>query len=80
MIIDPQTKERNCGHCTAPVITRVRSPMGLVELGWNCTCRFTGWDSGRLEAAHVHYRDHLLDAFKRGIDADANDTKEWFRS
>ena len=80
MIIDSQTKERGCDHRTAPVITRVRSPMGLVELCWTCTCRFTISDSEKLEAAHAPFRDHLLDAFKRGIDADANDTKEWFRS
>ena len=80
MIIGPLTGNRGCDHCTGPVMTVVHSPAGLVELCWDCTIRFTGWTAEHLESVHSPDRDHLLDAFERGVEADAADTWEWLRS
>ena len=59
MIIGPKSRLRGCDHCAGPVMTIVRSLAGRVELCWEHTLRFTGWDTERLEGEHRPFRDHI---------------------
>lgn len=65
MIIDPLTKERGCDRCCAPIMVKIESKAGLVELCWNCAlASLPGRDSAWLEERHLPFRDHLADRFQ----------------
>ena len=76
MIID-DTGKRGCDHCHGPIMTTISSRAGRIELCWDHTLDFTGWTSEQLEERMAPFEDHLLAAFKRGIPADKEDTKQW---
>ena len=65
MVIDPLTRERGCDRCAAPIIVKIESKAGLVELCWqHALTSIPGRDSTWLEERHAEYRDHLVDRIK----------------
>ena len=65
MVIDPLTRERGCDRCTQPIMLKIESKAGLVELCWNCALgSLPGRDSTWLEERHAEFRDHLADRMK----------------
>ncbi len=81
MVIDPLTRERGCDRCTGPIMVKLDSPAGLVELCWDHALRsMPGIDSTWLEDRHAPFEDHLLDAFQRGVPADRRDTRNRLNS
>ena len=65
MVIDPLTRARGCDRCAAPVIVKIESKAGLVELCWNCAlASLPGRDSTWLEARHLPFSDHLADRIR----------------
>jgi len=53
-----------CDRCPDPVMVRIESKAGLVDLCWNCALKSLGWTSERLEAQHAPFKDHLKARFK----------------
>ena len=65
MVIDPMTRERGCDRCAGPIMVKVESKAGLVELCWSCAlASLPGRDSTWLEARHRPFSDHLADRMK----------------
>ncbi len=65
MVINPQTRARGCDRCAAPLMVKIESKAGLVELCWNCClASLPGRDSTWLEERHRPFRDHLADRMK----------------
>ena len=64
-MIHPLTKERGYDRCAGPIMTRIESKAGLVELCLECTLIwFPGKDAAWFEEIHALFRDHLLDRMK----------------
>ena len=72
MLINYLTRERGCDYCHGHIITKIQSPMGLLELCWEHTRQFAGWSSERLESATALFEDHILTALQH----EATDTSE----
>jgi hypothetical protein len=65
VVIDPLTRARGCDRCTAPIMVKIESSAGLVELCLACTLRwFPGRDAAWFEERHAPFRDHLGDRIK----------------
>ena len=65
MVIDPLTKERGCDRCIGPIMVKIESKAGLVELCWGCALdSMPGRDSTWLEERNLPFSDHLLDRIK----------------
>lgn len=65
MVIGPLTRARGCDRCCAPIMVKVESKAGLVELCWDCALTsMPGVDSTWLEERHRPFSDHLTDRFK----------------
>ena len=78
MVINPLTRERGCDRCTAPIMVKVESKAGLVELCWNCAlASMPGLDSVWLEARHRPFSDHLADRMKAAAEKEEKQRKEW---
>ena len=75
MVIDPLTRERGCDRCAAPIMVKIESKAGLVELCWNCAlASLPGKDSTWLEERHRQFSYHLADKMKAAAE---NEQKEW---
>lgn len=60
MITDAKTGLHGCDWCHKPVMTKIESAAGLVELCWDCTLRCLGRTSLWLEERHRSFADHFL--------------------
>ena len=80
MVIDPLTRERGCDRCAQPIMVKIESPAGLVELCWNCAlASMPGRDSVWLEERHADFRDHLTDKIKAAAKKEQQAGAEWRR-
>ena len=75
MVIDPLTRERGCDRCAVPIMVKIESKAGTVELCWNCALvSLPGRNSTWLEERHRPFSDHLAERMKAAAE---NERKEW---
>ena len=75
MVIDPLTRERGCDRCADPIVTKVESKAGTVELCLSHTMAwFPGRDAAWFEERHAPFQDHLAEKMRLSAE---NERKRW---